>query len=100
MDAGDQDIANLTPEPIILQLIAALAESIIRFQRQLAVKAHVSLPAVQGRAGRMLISEFAKVALISLLAALGEFGQNDYVRLAPEPPKNPAIYQAPASVQE
>jgi hypothetical protein len=48
----------------------------------------------------MLIPEFLQAALISLLAALGEFGQNDYVRLAPEPPKNPAIYQAPASVQE
>jgi hypothetical protein len=48
----------------------------------------------------MLIPEFLQAALISRLAALGEFGQNDYVRLAPEPPKNPAIYQAPASVQE
>jgi hypothetical protein len=46
MDAGDQDIANLTPEPIILQLIAALVESIICFQGQLAVKTHLSLPAV------------------------------------------------------
>jgi hypothetical protein len=48
----------------------------------------------------MLISEFAKVALIGLLASKGKLGQNDHVRLAPEPPKNPAIYQAPASVQE
>jgi hypothetical protein len=46
MDARDEHIANLTPEPIILQLIAALVESIICFQGQLAVKTHLSLPAV------------------------------------------------------
>ncbi len=100
MDAGDQRIADLTPEPIILQLIAALAESIIRFQRQLAVKAHVSLTAVQCREGRMLISKPPKSALIGLLAAKGELGQNDYVRGSTQAPKFPAIDQTPSSVQE
>jgi hypothetical protein len=46
MDARDEHIANLTSEPIILQLIAALGETIIRFHGQLAVKTYVSLPAV------------------------------------------------------
>ena len=100
MDAGDEHIADLTPEPIILQLIAALVESIICFHGQLAVKTYVSLTAVQCRTGRMLISELPKAALIGLLASKGKLGQNDYVWVSPQAPKNPTINQTPASVQE
>jgi hypothetical protein len=100
MDAGDEHIADLTPEPIILQLIAALGETIIRFHGQLAVKTYVSLTAVQCRAGRMLISKPPKAALIGLLASKSKLGQNDHVRGSPQAPKIPAIDQTPASVQE
>jgi hypothetical protein len=74
MDAGDEHIADMTPEPIILQLIAALVESIICFQGQLAVKTYVSLTAVQCRAGRMLISEPPKAVLIGPLDSKGKLG--------------------------
>jgi hypothetical protein len=46
VDARDEHIANLTPEPIILQLIAVLDEPVVRFQWQPAVKSHVPLAAV------------------------------------------------------